>query len=93
MEIDCGKYILKSDPQCMWIEEKVVAEKGKTAGKEYTRRVSGYCSNFAHLLENFAEHRTRESKAHTMQELLKDLTVIEKDIQEIAKKATGMVVK
>lgn len=86
MEIDCGKYILKSDPQCMWIEVKVTAEKGKNAGKEYTRRVSGYCGNFAHLLENFAEHRTRESNATTIQELLKDLTVIEKELKEIIAK-------
>lgn len=91
MEIDCGKYILKSDPQCMWIEEKVTVKKGKTAGKEYTRRVSGYCMNFKQLLQNFAEHRTLESDAHDMQELLKDMTVIEKDIQAIAAKAAGAV--
>lgn len=91
MEIDCGNYILKSDPQCMWIEKKITVKKGKSAGKEYSRRVSGYCMNFQQLLENFAEHMTRESDAHDMQELLKDLTTIEKDMQAIAANAAGAV--
>ena len=47
MRIEIDKYIVVSDPQCMWIEEKYTGKNGK----EYTRRVSGYVRTFKELLE------------------------------------------
>ena len=35
MRIEIDKYIVVSDPQCMWIEEKYTGKNGK----EYTQRM------------------------------------------------------
>ena len=81
MRIEIDKYIVVSDPQCMWIEEK---HTGKKNGKEYTRRVSGYVRTFKELLENFAEHKIRESTARDAKELLADFADCEKELRKIA---------
>ena len=42
MDIKAGKYTLRSDSQCFWIEETKVTEKEDgTEGKEYQVRASG----------------------------------------------------
>lgn len=38
MNIDCGKYIIKSDPLNLWVEEKYKTKKGEEA----TKVVTGY---------------------------------------------------
>ena len=81
MRIEIDKYIIVSDPQCMWIEEKYT---GKKNGKEYTRRVSGYVRTFKELLENFAEHKIRESTARDVKELLADFAECEEELRKIA---------
>ena len=80
MRIEIDKYIVVSDPQCMWIEEKYTGKNGK----EYTRRVSGYVRTFKELLENFAEHKIRESTATAAKELLADFAECEKELRKIA---------
>ena len=80
MRIEIDKYIIVSDPQCMWIEEKYTGKNGK----EYTRRVSGYVRTFKELLENFAEHKIRESTAKDVKELLADFADCEKELRKIA---------
>lgn len=85
MDIKVGKYHIKSDSMCMWIEEEYC---GKTKGgkeKTYTRRASGYCLNFEQLFNNFKEHKTRESTATDVKELLADLALIEEEIKEMIK--------
>ena len=42
MKIEIGDYIIVSDPQCMWIEEKYTGETKDKKPKEYTRRITGY---------------------------------------------------
>ena len=84
MRIEIGKYIIVSDPQCMWIEEKYTGETKKGEEKEYTRRVSGYVRTFKELLENFAEHKIRESTARDVKELLADFADCEKELRKIA---------
>lgn len=84
MNIDMGKYILKSDALCMWIEEK---RNGKTKdGKETetTKRVTGYATNFETLINSFMQRKIRASEAECVQELLEDMAVIEEDMKHIA---------
>lgn len=84
MNIDMGKYILKSDALCMWIEEK---RKGKTKdGKETetTKRVTGYAVTFEMLINSFMQRKIRASEAECVQELLEDMAVIEEDMKHIA---------
>ena len=80
MRIEIDKYIIVSDPQCMWIEEKYTGKNGK----EYTRRISGYTRTFKELLVNFAEHKIRESTATAAKELLADFAECEEELRKIA---------
>lgn len=85
MNIEVGRYIIKSDPQCMWVEEKYVGENKAGEAKEQTRRVSGYTRNFTQLLESFMEQRIRGSKANNVKELLSEFSSVEADIKEMIK--------
>ena len=83
MNIESGKYIIKSDSQSMWIEEKY---KGKSRdGREIdqTRRVSGYVRTFTELLASFAERKVRESTATEVKELLQTFADCESEIKAI----------
>lgn len=86
MRIDLGKYVVVSDPQCMWVEEKYYGTTKDGKKKEYTRRVSGYVRTFNELLKNFAEQRVRDSQATTVKELLADMAKIQTDMEEMADK-------
>lgn len=70
MNIKVGKYILRSDPYCLWIEEEYIQEKnGKTASK----RVAGYATSLSNLMRQFAEAKLLGSDAETMEQLISDL--------------------
>lgn len=87
MEIRVGRYIIKSDAFCCWVEEEY---EGKTATgkvKKATRRVAGYAGNFSILLRQFVEHKHRASEATTVEELLKEMKQIAEDTEEIKKTA------
>lgn len=81
MNIECGEYTLKSDSMNMWIEKNYISEK---TGKEASKVVTGYCQDIEHLLKNFCERRFRGSEATSMKELLRDLHVIEDDLNALA---------
>lgn len=81
MRIEIGDYIIVSDPQCMWIEEKYTGKTKDKKPKEYTRRVSGYCRNFKELLKNFQEYRTRNIQATNMTDFLADMAKIQNDME------------
>ena len=81
MRIEIGNYIIVSDTQCMWIEEKYTGETKDKKPKEYTRRITGYVGNFRQLMENFYEHKIRASRATELCEVLKQLSDIESDIK------------
>ena len=87
MEIKIGRYILKSDGLCCWLEEEY---EGKTATgkvKKATRRVAGYAGNFSILLRQFVEHKHRASEATTVEELLREMKQIAEDTEAIKKTA------
>lgn len=87
MNIDCGKYIIKSDPLNLWVEEKYEVKTGKKKGDEATRVITGYAPTFGQLLQNFVERRLRSSDAETVKGFLSDLAQAEKDLLNLAQKA------
>lgn len=83
MEIKRGKYILRSEPLCLWIDEVVEStdkDTGKT--KTCTRRVSGYYTDISQLANNFANRTILRSEAKSMNKLLAEL---KKEKEKIAK--------
>lgn len=81
MNIDCGKYIIKSDPLNLWVEEKYKTKKGDEA----TRVVTGYAPDLKTLLQNFVKRRLRSSDAETVKGFLSDLEEIEMDLLDLAR--------
>ncbi len=88
MEIRVGRFILRSDQYCMWIEEEYQS-KGKDGkpGRKQTRKVAGYSRTLTQLYNSFIGHKFRTSEATTVAELLKDLKQLEQDLAEIRKTA------
>lgn len=88
MEIRVGKYILRSDRFCMWIDEEREVKEGKTKGKKTTTRVAGYSQNLEQLYRSFVQHKYKSAEATTVKELLKVFQQTEFDLMEIRKTAT-----
>lgn len=83
MNIDCGKYIIKSDPLNLWIEEKYTTKKGDEA----TRVVTGYAPDFKTLFQNFVKRRLRSSDAESVRSYLSDLVKSERVLFDLTQKA------
>lgn len=83
MTIRVGKYTLRSDAFCMWIEEEYETKKGKLA----TRKVAGYSTSLRSLLESFREKKMLDSDAETIEELIEALRAIMDDIARIDREA------
>lgn len=81
MEIEVGKYIMKSDNYCLWIEEKIENKKNTAKNKYRYVRVAGYCTSFASLMRSFTEKQVLGSDAESISELLTDLERIEAHIK------------
>lgn len=90
MDIRVGKYILRSDQYCLWIDEEYTS-KGKDGkpGKKQTRRVAGYAPNIDILVRQFVAHKHMASEAKTVEELIKELKQIVEDIALIKKTAVA----
>ena len=90
MEIRVGKYILRSDQYCLWIDEEYTS-KGKDGkpGKKQTRRVAGYAPNIDILVRQFVAHKHMASEATTVEELVAELKQIAEDITLIKKTAVA----
>lgn len=76
MNIRVGKYILRSDPYCMWVEEEYEQKNGKTASK----RVAGYAWNLDNLLRQFSEKKMYCSDAETIGQLISDMRDVMSDM-------------
>ena len=83
MKVTVGKYILRSDPYCMWIDEVYTQKNGKTA----TKRVAGYSPTLTTLLSNFRQKEFRSSDAESIEELIEALRAIMTDMDELNKAA------
>ena len=87
MEIKIGKYVLRSDKYCMWIDEEYEVQEGKTKGKAVRKRVAGYTTSFDLLLRDFVRVKHRDNDAKTVKELLAILKKVAEDTEEIRKTA------
>ena len=94
MDIKAGKYTLRSDSQCFWIEETRVTEKEDgTEGKEYQVRASGYYAHIEDLLANFVTRRFRSSDKEKMEDVLNELAEAVKDSKKIVREYAKKKVK
>lgn len=89
MEIRIGKYILRSDRFCAWIdvEYETKDKNGKPTGKTTTRKVAGYSNDFSDLLRSFVRVQHRDNDAKTVKELLTVLKKTAEDTEAINKAA------
>lgn len=83
MEIRIGKFTLKSDRFCAWIEQEVKTEKGKSRHQ----RITGYYRDFGLLLDNFIDLRTKDSEASELKQVLAEIESATKDAKKIAREA------
>lgn len=83
MRIQIGKYILRSDQFCAWLEQEVKTEKGKTRHQ----RITGYYRDIGLLLDNFIDLRTKDSDATDMKQVLAEIESATKDAKKIAREA------
>ena len=94
MDIKAGKYTLRSDSQCFWIEETRVTEKEDgTKGKPYQARASGYYAHIEDLLANFITRRFRSSDKEKMEDALNELAEAVKDSKKIVREYARKKVK
>ena len=94
MDIKAGKYTLRSDSQCFWIEETRVTEnEDGTEEKEYQVRASGYYAHIEDLLANFITRRFRSSDKEKMEDVLKGLAEAVKDSKKIVREYAKKKVK
>lgn len=89
MEIRIGKYVLRSDRYCMWIdaEYETKDKNGKPSGKFATKKVAGYTTSWEMLLRDFVAVQHRDNDAKTVKELLKVLKKVAEDTEAIKKTA------
>ena len=94
MDIKAGKYTLRSDSQCFWIEETKVTEKEDgTKGKPYQARVSGYYAHIEDLLADFITRRFRSSDKEKMEDVLSELAEAVKDSKKLVREYARKKVK
>lgn len=83
MEIKRGKYTLRSDNACCWIDEEYIGKNGKPV----IRCVSGYYPNFRMLAEQgLPSHLIRSSEATSMKKLVEDVKKMEEKIAKMTTK-------
>lgn len=83
MEIKIGKYTLRSDRFCAWLDKEYKQENGKIV----QRRVSGYYRDFGLLLDDFIDTKVKESDANDMKQALAEIESAMKDAKKIARAA------
>lgn len=88
MEIKVGRYYLRSDEKCIWIEEEYQS-KGKDGkpGRVQRRKVAGYTNNIDNLIRQFCEHKHMASEATTVEQLIKEWKQIADDAFALRKTA------
>lgn len=90
MEIRVGRYVLRSDQFCLWIEEEYES-KGKDGkpGRVQKRKVAGYTNNIDNLIRQFCAHKHMASEATTVEQLIKEWKQIAEDAAMLKKTAVA----
>lgn len=88
IEIKRGKYILRSDNACCWVDEEYEVTNKKTGKTSIrTKCISGYYPNFRMLAETgLPSHLVRSSDAKSMKKLVEDVKKLEEKIGKMAVK-------
>ena len=74
IEIKRGKYTLRSDRWCFWVDEEYTGKDRKTKEpKTLVRNASGYYADISQLADGFINHMIGESDATSMKKLLHDI--------------------
>jgi len=90
MDIRVGRFILRSDEKCIWIEEEYQS-KGKDGkpGRVQRRKVAGYTNSIDNLIRQFCAHKHMASEATTVEELIKEWKQIADDAVMLKKTAVA----
>ena len=83
MEITSGKYTLKSDRFCAWVEQEVKMDNGKIRHQ----RITGFYRDIGLLLDNFIDLRVKDSDATDLKQVLAEIEAAMKDAKKIAREA------
>lgn len=83
MEIKAGNFVLKSDRYCCWIEHEYTDGKGKLA----TKQITGYCTDFKKLLDDFLDRTIKSADVTSMEDAIKVIKQATEDAKSIAKAA------
>lgn len=87
-EIKIGKYTIKGDGLCLWIDEEYIGKrKDGKEGKKATKRVAGYVSNYEELFEDFIDVKARSAEAREVKDVLKQFAEIETDLKKLIQKS------
>lgn len=90
MEIKVGRYYLRSDERCIWIEEEYQSKKKDgTPGRVQRRKVAGYTNSIDNLVRQFVAHKHMASEATTVEQLIKEWKQIADDAVAIRKTAVA----
>lgn len=81
MKINKGRYTLCSDEYSYWITEKSIAE----SGKEYEKRIAGYCTTLDKLIRDFSERVVRSNDAEDLEAVLTALKTAQDDCEALLK--------
>jgi len=86
MDIKRGKYILRSEPMCCWIEEEYEAKDRKTGKtKKAWKNISGYYPDFKMLCEEgLPKHLLVASDAKSMKKLVEEVRDIHDKIARMS---------
>lgn len=85
MNIRVGKYVLRSDQWCFWIDEEYTSKSGKVVAK----RVTGYASSLENLFNDYEKRRVLLSDAESLDELLDVIEDAQDDIEVFIEKAVA----
>ena len=87
MNIEVGKYTIRSDGFCLWIDEEYKTKGKDGKAKTATRRVAGYATSYENLLKQFCKNRLLDSDAETVEELVRTIKRTFDDMVELDKGA------
>ena len=82
MEIKVGRYVLRSDEYCMWVDEEY-----SDGARKRRRRVAGYAPNAEALFRQFIRRRHMAEGASDMTELLDAMRQAAEDAEAMRKAA------
>jgi hypothetical protein len=82
MKIQTENFELISDENCIQLNRRMMGQKGKIKGKEYTKPV-GYYPDFGVALDQLLSRGMMASEAQTFEEMRTDFNNLRDEVKEI----------